>query len=163
MTALFVAFMACYPALIAWLSRRLRAGSEGLRLGLLVPALWTLGEWTRGWLFSGFPWLILGDSQTDGPLRGFVPVLGSQGTSLVVALMSGCLAVVVAVPRSQRLLLAMLAAAPLGLGGLLATHAWTEAEGAPQSVGLVQGAVAQAEKWSPENRANTLEIGRAHV
>ena len=156
MTALFVAFMATYPALVAWLSRRLPAGGEGQRLALLLPALWTLGEWVRGWLFSGFPWLILGDSQTDGPLRGFVPVLGSQGTSLVLALMAGWLALAVAGRSPRRLLLLALACLPFGLGSLLSRQEWTQPDGAPRSVALVQGAIAQADKWSPENRANTL-------
>ena len=157
MTALFVAFMALYPALVAWLSRRLPAGSQSLRLVLLTPALWTLGEWVRGWLFSGFPWLILGDSQTEGPLRGFVPVLGAQGTSLVLALMAACCALALRGPGLKRRgLVLALALLPLALGDLLAGHAWTTPEGAPRSVALAQGAVAQEEKWSPENRANTL-------
>ena len=156
MTALFVAFMATYPALVAWLSRRLPAGSEAVRLALLLPALWTLGEWVRGWLFSGFPWLILGDSQTDGPLRGFVPVLGSQGTSLVLALMAGCLAMAVAKRSPRRVVLLALAALPFALGSLLTRQEWTAPDGAAHSVALVQGAVPQSEKWSPENRANTL-------
>ena len=156
MTALFVAFMALYPGLVAWLSRRLPAGGEGLRLLLLTPALWTLGEWVRGWLFSGFPWLILGDSQTDGPLRGFLPVIGSQGTSLVLALVAGGLALVFIGRHRQRLLAVTFATMTFGLGWLLAQQAWTQADGAPRSVALIQGAVPQAEKWSPENRADTL-------
>ena len=157
MTALFVAFMALYPALAGWLAARLPARSEAWRLGALMPAVWLLVEWTRGWLFSGFPWLVLGDSQTDGPCRGFLPLLGAQGTSLVLALSGGGLAIAL-VRRSQRPLpWLVLAVVPVMLGPLLARIEWTAPDGPPQGIAIVQGAVPQAEKWSPEYRAGTLD------
>ena len=58
--------------------------SHAARYGLLAPAAWTLAEWTRGWIFTGFPWLALGYSQVpDSPLAGYAPVLGIYGVTLV--------------------------------------------------------------------------------
>ncbi|HEX22691.1 MAG TPA: apolipoprotein N-acyltransferase, partial [Chromatiales bacterium] len=68
-TVLFVLVLAAFPALTGWLYRRYFSTlSSSLRLLLVLPALWGLLEWTRGWVLTGFPWLALGYSQTDSPL-----------------------------------------------------------------------------------------------
>lgn len=155
MTALFVMFISLYPALAAWLSRRLPAGSELARLGLLAPALWTFSEFARGTLFSGFPWLLVGDSQIDSPLAGFLPVIGAQATTLLLATSAaGLVAAATAARRWPFLVLALL---PWAVGAGLRGVEWTAPEGAPESVALVQAAIPQAMKWSPEARDNTLE------
>ncbi|MSQ68024.1 MAG: apolipoprotein N-acyltransferase [Gammaproteobacteria bacterium] len=157
MTALFALYLALYPALTGWLVRRLPATGELTRLAVLAPALWTLVEWSRGWLFSGFPWLVLGDSQTDSPLRGWLPILGASGTTLLLVTMAaaGCVA---GLGRSWgRAGLCVLAAAlPVLVGRALVPLEWTQANGPPQSVALVQGAVPQEIKWLPATRATTL-------
>ena len=99
--ALFMAFLAGYPALLGWLQARLRdvqpagsAASNGLWLhgAIVVPALWTILEWMRGWFLSGFPWLDLGSSQIDGPLAGYVPVVGVYGVGFITVLCAGLIA-----------------------------------------------------------------------
>lgn len=52
-----------------------------LPLGLLLgfPAVWVIREWTMSWLFSGFPWLLIGYAQIDTFLVGFAPILGVYG------------------------------------------------------------------------------------
>ena len=52
------------------------AWDEAVWLVLVMPAVWVLVEWLRGWLFTGFPWLQLGYSQIDGPLSGLAPLGG---------------------------------------------------------------------------------------
>ena len=81
-TLLFCAYLALFPALVGYAFRRL-PGTSTLKALLLVPALWTLAEWTRGWLFTGFPWLAMGYSQVpSSPLAGYAPVLGIYGVTL---------------------------------------------------------------------------------
>ena len=92
----FCAYLACYPALVGAILKRLPA-SRPVRLLLFFPALWALSEWVRGWLFTGFPWLALGYSQAPGsPLAGFAPVLGVFGVSLATAVAAAALASVIA-------------------------------------------------------------------
>ena len=68
-----------------------RAGAEVALV--LLPALWTLAEWMRGWLFTGFPWLALGYSQVpSSPLAGYAPVLGVYGVSLATVAQRGVVA-----------------------------------------------------------------------
>lgn len=47
---------------------------------------WAIGEWLRGLVFTGFPWLASGYAQVDGPFAGFAPVAGVYGVGWVLAL-----------------------------------------------------------------------------
>jgi hypothetical protein len=86
-TVLFCAVLSLFPALAGALFVRL-AARHWLRRGLLFAALWALGEWLRGWVFTGFPWLAAGYSQTPpSPLAGYAPLLGVYGVSLLSALL----------------------------------------------------------------------------
>ena len=90
-TLLFCAFLALFPAAVAYGSAAARAAAW-VKLALIAPALWTLAEWTRGWIFTGFPWLGLGYSQVPtSPLAGFAPILGIYGVTLLTALSAALL------------------------------------------------------------------------
>jgi len=118
LTALFAASLALYPALLGYLVNRLFHGRSDIaqRFGLAVlfPAGWTLFEWLRGWLFTGFPWLNLGYSQVDTPLRGLAPLLGVYGVSLAVAVAGAVTATVfqaLSLPINDNITIAVCSAA----------------------------------------------------
>ena len=67
---------------------------------IVFPSLWVLGEWFRGWIFSGFPWLYLGYAHTDTWLSGWGPVGGVLGLSWIVAFCSAILGLLLQL-RSQ--------------------------------------------------------------
>jgi apolipoprotein N-acyltransferase len=158
LTALFVAVLALFPALLGYLAARFLRGPDWQRLVILFPAAWTLIEWLRGWILTGFPWLNLGYSQIDAPLRGFAPLVGAYGVTLAVALSAGLLAVL-ALPGRRAWLFALTGLAVLWLGGALLTRIdWTEASGPPLRVSLVQGNIPQDAKWSPELVQRTLDL-----
>jgi len=167
MTALFVCFMALYPALAAWLTRRM-PGGEVVRALCLAPAVWTGVEILRGWAWSGFPWLVVGYAQTASPYAGWVPLAGAYGATLAIAISAGALTVVVAELRAARrgegarlvtLVVAGLALLLPAVAGQALRHIeWTEADGAPIDVALVQGAVPQVLKWRADYRGPTLEL-----
>ncbi|MGE3772451.1 MAG: apolipoprotein N-acyltransferase [Gammaproteobacteria bacterium] len=167
MTALFVLFMALYPALAAWITRRL-PGGEVVRALCIAPAVWTAVEILRGWAWSGFPWLLVGYSQTASPYAGWVPLAGAGGATLAVAVSAGALVVVLAELRAVRrgdgarlvtLVVGGLALlAPAAAGQALGRFEWTSPDGAPLEVALVQGAVPQALKWRADYRGPTLEL-----
>ena len=154
-TALFCLYFALSPAAVGYVQARL-AASRPVRLMLLVPALWTLAEWLRGWLFTGFPWLALGYSQLDGPLAGLAPVGGVLAVSFLAAAAAGAAAALV-VERGRRRVtaLAVLVVIALG-GGALRTIEWTTPQGESLAVSLLQGNVPQALKFVPGRYAETL-------
>ena len=75
---LFIAGLALFHGLAFWFWGKLAKDSAPRRL-LLFPAIWILGDWLRGWLLTGFPWLYLGTAHTDGPLAGLAPLTGVHG------------------------------------------------------------------------------------
>ena len=74
-TFLFCAFLALFPAAAGWLQARIPAQAS-VRACLLIPAAWTLFEWLRSWIFTGFPWLSAGYASVGWPLQGYAPVGG---------------------------------------------------------------------------------------
>ncbi len=151
-TLLFCAFIALWPALALSLGARL-IKPGWVRTALVLPTTWALLEWTRGWLFTGFPWLALGYSQVPtSPLAGFAPVLGVYGVTLLAALSAGALALLAARPKGS---LAFLGLLWLGGWGLQQVE-WTHPTGAPVSVALVQGNISQEMKFRPEKLDATL-------
>ena len=147
-TLAFCATLALYPALMAAAFQRWQPNGA-IRQALLFGALWMLTDWLRGWLWTGFPWLALGYSQSmPSPLTGFAPLLGVYGLSLLLATLGALLAVWrIGVPVLIAVVLA-------GLG--LQHMTWTAPVGAPVSVALVQGNVPQDMKFRPEFFRETL-------
>ena len=168
-TLLFCAYLALFPALAGYISRRMQCaqslpsseggagggGTDSRRLAsadfywrnvFLFAGTWMLMEWLRGWLFTGFPWLALGYSQTPpSPLAGYAAVLGSYGVGLLAALIA---ALVALGGRHKAAWLTIFAL--LGGGALLRGMDWTQPEGKPIAVSLLQGNIPQSLKWDPE-------------
>ncbi|KAA0012525.1 apolipoprotein N-acyltransferase [Billgrantia pellis] len=159
LTGLFVCAMALFMAATLWLYRLVC----GPRLAFLTFAgAWVLGEWLRTWLFTGFPWLLLGSAHVDSPLAAWAPIGGVYALSLIIVL-SGTLGVEFLRRRWWTAApVAALWLAPLALPGN-----WTQPAGDPLRVTLLQGDLPQLIKWTPEGQrtaANTyLEMTREHA
>jgi apolipoprotein N-acyltransferase len=158
-TFLFCAVLALFPGAVGALQASGRL-TPTQRLLLLSPLAWGVSEWVRGWLFTGFPWLVAGYSQAPaGPLAGYAPLVGVYGVSFLLAL-AAALLVRTLTPRfpwRQRAWTAVTVAA-LAVGGqLLRGVEWTDPDGEKTSVVLVQGNIPQNLKWAPERAYATLE------
>lgn len=148
--------MAAYYALFCWLLVRYAPAQHAGRFVVFAPAAWLLLEWIRGWFLSGFPWFALGYSQTDSWLAGYAPVAGVFGTSFFVALAAGALALLVkGVRRDKVVAVVLLLAIPLG-GWFLQAVEWTQPGGSLR-VALMQGNVAQDQKWEPDALIPTMQ------
>lgn len=124
-----------------------------------LAATWTVLEWLRSWLFTGFPWNLL--ATVWMPLDAMLQPaawIGAFGLSLVTVLAAGLPLLLL---EGRRGLPALLASAALlvGLGG------WggQRLEGATADMvpgvrlRLVQPAIAQSDKWARDRRLEHVE------
>jgi apolipoprotein N-acyltransferase len=160
LVAALLAIKGSYYALTGYVLLRIGPDPSPARSLLLIPAGWTLMEWLRGWLFTGFPWLQLGYSQSDTPLAALTTLGGTHLVTFSVAVLAGVVVVLVQ-GSGSRLAAIAVAAALWGGGWLLDGREWTRPVGDPVTVALLQGAIPQDEKWLAENRAATLDKYRA--
>lgn len=155
-TALFVGVLALFVALTGYGLQKIYPRNDLVKNLLVFPALWVLGEWLRTWVLTGFPWLFIGYSQINTPLKNVAPFLGVYGVSFVVALLSGFL---VSLVTSKKVFSKLW----LGLGAVLLTACcyslgfmhFTVPEGKPIKVSLVQGNIPIEMKWD-EKRTQTI-------
>lgn len=149
----FCAFLALFPATAGWLQARIPAPAA-MRAALLIPASWTLLEWLRSWLLTGFPWLSAGYAAIGWPLQGYAPLGGTFFVSFLTFSAAGLLWLAF-VRRSFAYALVVVA---LVAGGQLLREArWTTPAGPPISASLLQGNIAQDLKFDPERYRHTLQ------
>lgn len=153
---LLSSYLALFPMLAAYLSCKIPA-SFNIRLLILLPAFWTLAEWLRGTLFTGFPWANIGYSHVpDTSLAGFAPVLGVYGVgflviSSVALVLWGCIFV------RRHIRLALISVGALWVCGFgLRLIEWTKPCGKPLNISVVQGNIPQSLKWQPDMILDTF-------
>jgi apolipoprotein N-acyltransferase len=159
LTGGFVLGMALYPGALGYLLCRSKQPVAVWML-VLAPAGWTLAEWLRGWVLTGFPWLLLGHTQTDWLLSGYFPLLGVFGVSWMVVLTAGAAALLLGTRlRSvQRICVIGLCALVWAGGFLLQQVHWSTPEGEPMRVRMVQGNVEQDKKFIAEMLPRSLDV-----
>lgn len=143
-----------------------RAAVTALRV-VLFAAVWTLMEWLRSWIFTGFPWNPMGAvwAETHTPVGAAViqvtPLIGTYGLSLLTVVLAAMPAVLGYTPRLRRAWLT--AAAPMavfmliGIGGgaRLAINETAYVPGV--KFRLVQANIPQTERARPSQWAAQLE------
>lgn len=158
-TALLVLSLALYGAIACLLFAAISKNwPTGVRCLILFPLLWLLAELARGYLFTGFPWILLGYSQIDTPLRGFAPLISVYGLSWMTAVVSGAL---VLLARKENFWLQICSGFTIFIlviiGWSLNRIDWTQPVGKPMTVSLVQGNIGQSIKWNSAYILHTLK------
>jgi apolipoprotein N-acyltransferase len=148
-TFILCAFLATFPAIVGFFAKK------GGRLLWSAPVLWVLFEWVREWIFTGFPWLVMGYSQIPtSPLAGFAPVFGVLGVSLATALSASLLA---AIYLNHRRKMAVVMLCSLWLFAEFSSLlSWTKVASLPLQVSLLQGNIAQEMKWNESVSIQTI-------
>jgi apolipoprotein N-acyltransferase len=166
--------LAVFPALSAWFSKMLAQrwpslGGRYRRLVLLAIA-WTVMEWLRGHIFTGYPWNPLGHVWAFAPaLLQSASVVGVYGLGTLSFLV---LAAPAAGGRAALAAVLMVAVAAAAGGAVMTPLEITPANAnltsadptrnAPPNastgplIRIVQPNIPQSEKWRPEARAAEL-------
>jgi len=126
-----------------------------LTASLGFACCWVLAEVFRSWILTGFPWLLLGNSQIHTWLSGYAPIISVYGISFIVACISGLL--LNALQNLKRFLYSLTSIIILLLiGFVLAQVQWTQATGNALKVSLIQGNIPQSIKWDPKQLSLSL-------
>ncbi len=130
----------------------MRGGAGGI---FVSPILWVGLEFFRKYPFGGFPWCLLGSSQTDFlPVVQITSLTGVYGVSLLIVLVNALIAYWLCRPGLKRALMAGVPVATL-VGATLLFGYRELARPLPTAsfpVAAVQGNVLQEHKWKPEYR-----------
>lgn len=146
------------------------------------PMIWVIFEWLRSYLFTGFPWLLIGYSQINSLLSGYIPVVGQYGCAFILLTLNGMLALILQIyifdydkltrftiwrkttlrgySNNIKLFFALICFALVFLlgGYLFGLIQWSKPIGKSLTVALVQGNIPQDEKWQADNIVPTIKI-----
>ncbi|CAM5210410.1 Apolipoprotein N-acyltransferase OS=Castellaniella defragrans OX=75697 GN=lnt PE=3 SV=1 [Castellaniella defragrans] len=166
---LFAAAMALYGAaacaLSAWLCAPARSpeqpASRQILNALVWASSWTLFEWLRGTLFTGFTWLNIGYAHAEGMFAAWAPVVGVYGIAWLAAFASAAVALMARAkdspPYDRSAAAVIVLALAAGLLGIAGAHIeWASPEGSPLMVRLAQPATPQSEKFDPRQFNRTV-------
>ncbi len=159
LTLLFIAILSGMFCLQGYLLNRLFPNNTVKKVLLAFPALWLLTEWFFSWFLTGFPWLLLGYSQLHSPLRGYAPILGVFGVSLLTCFSAGLWVAFAGIRQRHKQIgiLVILCGLWMSGYGLNKIH-WTRPAARPQSVSLIQGNIPQEMKWQADQFAHIIEL-----
>lgn len=142
------AYCALFPTIASGMACLLFSKSSTAIQMLAFSSLWTLNEWLRSWVLTGFPWLSLGDSQTpSGLFSGITPILGVFGTTWFLSLLALLISLSMQSSYRTRSFWGIVFLASIGF--IVKTHTWTHQATPPLHVSLLQGNFPQDQKFDP--------------
>lgn len=151
------AILAIYIGVVAGLTRVAPAGAARV---VALAAVWTMAEWARGLLFTGFPWNSIGLvwTATDATMQ-FAAVAGMYGLSFLTVLVAASPSVLARGPGRGRMLLPAMSLAIVVLlwgGGAVRLRDAQTALVPGVLLRIVQPNIEQAKKWHPDHRNQNL-------
>ncbi len=161
---LLCSYLSLYTGLAAYFINRFLPARSNLRLLVFYPASWLVFEWLQGYVMTGFAWMQIGYTQIDLPLSGFAPLLGNHAVGALVAVTAGAIVLLLSHGRAFNIRFVSLVAISLSVlwlaGGYLKTVNWTTAYGDAITVSVIQGNIAQKDKWKARMRQPTMNLYR---
>jgi apolipoprotein N-acyltransferase len=137
-------YLAIYPAMAAGLAWRFGRTDRVVLVTTLAGA-WTICEWLRGTMFTGFPWNPAAAALAPTPLITITALIGTYGLSGLVVLLGGAIWLEY---YRKWLPLVVIVAATAFLWLLPSSSVRTDPL-TVRTVKIVQPNIAQEEKWRP--------------
>ncbi len=165
---LLAAYLSIYTACFAMGVVFLKG--QGNALFLFAPLLWTLLEFVRSHLLTGFPWENLAYSQyLYGNIIQIADITGTYGITFMIVLINAVLYSVLTAklrkrkyPAAEIATACVLLAVVYGYGQFRTAEIYGLLKKAPTvEVALVQGNVDQNLKWNAGYQSETMDIYRA--
>lgn len=150
LTLVFVLVMAVFPALCCGVWARWRLPASPVLNAVFFAALWAMSELLRGKIMDGFPWILVGYSQTSGPMGDLAPIMGVYGIGFLVVLVATLLVAMMIGNWRQRAISATTVVIVAMASALSAHLSFSSPVGEPLAVRMVQANIAQEMKFSPE-------------
>ena len=148
--------LSLYLAAALFAFARWRSG-RALPDAVFFASLWLLAELARGVIFTGFPWVASGYAQVDGPLAKLAPWVGAYGIGAGAAFIASAVALAWPPTATRRAVVIALAVAA---ASFIDDHTSAIGFTAPTrilQVTLLQGDIAQEEKFASEHQGAALE------
>lgn len=156
LTFIFCSFLALFYGLSSYIYVRFLRDRPMSWFSL--AALIVLNEWLRSWVLTGFPWLFIGYSQTEGPLAGWATVGGVLSISFIVALTGTRLSSYLLNPKPSAWFGIILVIALWFAGPYWSKQEWTQSTEQSLKVSIIQANIPQEEKWLPEKLYPTMNL-----
>ncbi len=144
---LLVMAVSLLPAAAGFIQGYFSNRTHAVRLILIMPSVWLLVEWLRGWILTGFPWLTTGYAMLDTPLAGLAPLGGVYLVGLLTLMTVGALSALLRELSRASLLWSLLLVCGWVGGWYLSDMPWTQPRGKAISIAIVQNNVPLMLKW----------------
>ena len=152
-TLILILYLSLYFGLFGLLIAR-RITSIGKRVLFFIPAVWVLLEFLRSYLLTGFPWALLGYSQTSNlAVIQIADITGTWGVSLLVVMVNVALyRLCFTCPKENTvkqipLIVLFFAVIVLGYGFYKLSAPLDKSRVTEQKISVIQGNIPQELKW----------------
>ena len=146
-TLFFIAYLSLFPSFTCYFFKRLHLQHHTLVNALLFSILWCGSESLRATLLTGFPWLLIGTSQIDTPLKYLFPIIGVYGLSLIGIFVSTLLASAIRENSIKRYYYIIAFCLIIITPSAIKDIQWTTVKKDPITIGVVQANLAMRDKW----------------
>jgi len=156
-TSAFILFLSLYTGLTFYLVNKFKTSNKNLDYLIIFPVVWVTVEVIRSYLFTGFPWLIVGGSLAGTSVGGWIPILGIYGASILCVMISSCLVLFFKIKKKKHWSPALIIVIILLSSFTLSKTNWTK------EISTIQASVYQPnltlkEKWSSEGVRKTMSM-----
>jgi apolipoprotein N-acyltransferase len=138
-------YLAVYPALAAGVAWRFKS-CRRLALVLMLAGAWTITEWLRAGIFTGFAWNPIAVTLVPTPLITVSGLIGTYALSALVVLFAGAIWLLF----DRKWAPAAIIAAAATILWLIPAPDLVSNAASPKPVRVVQPNIGQHDKWRPE-------------